>query len=78
MSKHPEWNDKSKELSGVSNIIANEDYKVIIATNGYPVKECSAGIATCKVELIDKQNLLYELSISSKENQSIQWTIKFE
>ena len=78
MSKHPEWNDKSKELSGVSNVFANEDYKVIIATNGYPVKECSAGIATCKIELIDKQNLLYELSISSKENQSIQWTIKFE
>jgi len=78
MEQLPEWNSLKKELSGISKVIENEAYKIIIASNGFTFKECNSENSNCKIEVVDKKNQLYELTIISTESTNEKWSIKFE
>ena len=78
MTKYPEWNPQKAELTATSKLIADETYKVIIATNGYKIKGCSAGNVKCEISLLDKKNSIYELSLRSTTTAEISWKVVFE
>ena len=77
MAEYPEWNKKTLQLSAASKLIAGEVYKVVIAANGYEIKNCSAGNAKCEIVLSDKANSIYEVSITSEGNGIVPWIITF-
>ena len=78
MTKYQEWNPKKAELSGTSKLIADETYKVIIATNGYKIKECSAGNTKCEISVLDQKNSIYELCLMSNSTADKSWKVIFE
>lgn len=78
MKVYPEWNAGKKELAATSKIIGGEDYKIIIAANGYTMKNCMAGKASCKFSLLDKTNGIYEVTINNSTNADVNWKILFE
>jgi hypothetical protein len=78
MTKYPEWNPQKSELAGTSKLVADETYKVIIATNGYKIKGCSAGDAKCEISVLDQKNSIYELSLTSSNTAEKSWNVVFE
>ncbi|MBK5262067.1 MAG: hypothetical protein JJE17_05760 [Peptostreptococcaceae bacterium] len=78
MVKYPIWNKTKKELSGTSNVIKNEDYKIIIALNNYQCEDCIAEGTPCQLKIIDKINGLAELTLKSLENKAVAWKIMFK
>ncbi len=70
MTKYPEWHPQQKELTGTSKLIGDEVYKVVIAANGYKIKQCSASNAKCEIAVLDKVNSIYELKITGKKLQT--------
>ncbi len=67
----------TKELAGTSKVIGGETYKVVIAANGYKIKQCSAGKAQCGIKLIEKENDIYELGIKSNTSADLDWKVVF-
>ena len=78
MTGLPAWNENKKVLSGKSKVIGGEEYKVVIALNGYKPVKCSASNARAKIELADKEKDLAVLSILSSKNSEVEWNISFK
>ncbi len=77
MSKYPEWQPQTNIMTGTSKLIANEAYKIIIAANGYSVKQCTAGNAKCEIKMLDKEASIYEISITNNTNAEVTWKMSF-
>ena len=77
MQKYPQWKTKEMKLKGISRAIAEEEYKIVIATNGFKVKSCKAGNAKYEMKSVADDSI-YELSIISAVNANIEWEIEFE
>ncbi len=73
----PLWDENKKILTGKSKVIGGEEYKVVIALNGYKTASCSAGKASAKVERVDKEKDLAVLSILSGKNNDVEWKVTF-
>jgi hypothetical protein len=78
MTGLPVWNENKKVLSGISDVIGGEEYKVIIALNGLKLSKCSAAHARINIEMADKNNELAVLSILSTINSEVKWEISFK
>jgi len=78
MTGLPVWNESKKVLSGKSEVIGGEEYKVVIALNGFKPAKCSARNAKAKIEFIDKEKDLAVLSILSAKNTEVEWNISFK
>ena len=78
MSQYPQWNAEKSELCGISEVIADEPYKVVIAGNGFHVKKSAAPGSKCEIAVFDKANSIYVLSISSEKNADVAWSVAFE
>jgi hypothetical protein len=76
--RYPEWQQKRKELSGISKVIGGETYRIIIALNGYHPASCKAPGAKTKIELLDKEDRIAALLIDSKVNTEIKWSVFFK
>ena len=72
------WNDNKSELSGKSNVVAGETYKIVVATNGRKISKFTAKNATANWKLTDEKNGLITLSIDSPKGGYINWTATFE
>jgi len=78
MEKLPTWEPTTKELSGISKVIKDEPYKIIIASNGFKVKDCAVENSESKINLFDEEHQLYELTIKATANSNRKWSVKFE
>jgi hypothetical protein len=78
MEQLPQWNSSAKELSGISKVVEGDPYKIIIATNGFTVRDCFSESSDCTIEIFDEKSGLYELTILSGKNANEKWSIKFE
>ena len=78
MEKLPKWNPGKKELSGISKVIKDEPYKIIIASNGFKIKNCTAENSESKINLFDEKHQLYELTIKATANSNRKWSVIFE
>ena len=77
MTVKPEWNEKREVLSGKSSVIGGEEYKVVIALNGFETISCSATHARAKIDMADRELNLAVLTIMCPENQDTEWSISF-
>jgi hypothetical protein len=85
MTAYPQWNESRKTLTGTSEVIGEESYKVVIACNGRIPKSCNikdnnigTTQTTSRVYIVDEKNGLAELDINSKTNAALTWEIVFE
>jgi hypothetical protein len=78
MTGTPVWDENKRVLSGKSRVIGGEEYKVVIALNGYKAVKSSANHARTKIEVSGKDNDLAELSVLSAENSEIEWSVSFK
>jgi hypothetical protein len=78
MTGLPVWDEGRKTLSGKSKVIGGEEYKVIIALNGYKTAGSNAGNAKSRIEIVDKDNGLAALTILSKTNGEVAWSVTFK
>ncbi|MCM1371866.1 MAG: hypothetical protein NC113_04150 [Bacteroides sp.] len=76
--KECEWKDKQNILEGISTVVADNPYKIIIATNGYKLHRCKANRAKAAIRVIDNENNLLELTLNSNKNQDVSWQVSFK
>jgi hypothetical protein len=77
MTGLPVWNDKKNVLSGKSEVIGGEEYKVALVLNGYKPVRCSAQNAKATIKMIDGEKDLAVLSVQSDKNSDVEWQIVF-
>jgi len=77
MVKKPVWNKSKMELSGISSVIEDEPYSIIIALNGYSAVNVNAENSDCDYELLGSDDQLVKITIRSDKNQNTEWFIKF-
>ncbi len=78
MPGYPGWDNTKKILSGRSEVIGGETYKIILALNGYVIKKTEADGVNISVRLIDEMNNLAEITIDKAENGKVDWSVWFE
>jgi hypothetical protein len=76
-ARRPGWDAATSSLSGVSNVIGGETYRVIIAANGHRLRGCQATGATCAVRVVDQANGLLELALDAGRNGPVEWSVSF-
>ncbi len=71
MPQKPVWDKTSKTLSGTSTLIGGEEYKIMIAANGFTPAKCLADNTARTIKVFDEKNHLYELIL--KPEKIIKW-----
>jgi hypothetical protein len=74
----PLWNKANNTLSGRSVVVGGEEYKVIIALNGFKPAGCSASNARARIEMWDKDHDLAVLKILSGSEAEVSWRVSFK
>lgn len=77
MTVLPSWDGLKGILSGRSRVIGGEEYRVVIATNGYKPVKCRAGNAKAEIKPIKNQDDLLILSIMADHNSEVDWGVTF-
>jgi len=72
----PVWNNKEMVLSGVSSLIGEEPYSLVIALNGYTVISISSDDCQCRIVNMENDNLV-EIILQSEKNKDTEWRIEF-
>ncbi len=72
------WNEKKKELRGVSKVTAGEKYKIVISCNGREITGFKTGKAKSSWEITDRNNGLVVLSIESPQGGNVEWIASFK
>jgi len=72
------WDDRKKSLSGTSEIVRGDTYKIVIAVNGYNSPRCKVSSGKCSIKAIDEKNGLVEVAIDVQNNARVQWAVKFK
>jgi hypothetical protein len=75
--KDVNWNKKSKTLQGIAEVIENEPFEIIVATNNYKVKDVK--VLQGKVT-VAQQNFgegIVKLTIINVTNAPIKWSLRF-
>lgn len=68
------WNNKI--LQGLSDVVEDDMYKVVIATNGYRVSGCKVSAGTCVIKQLNDN--IAELNINVDKNATVEWKVKFK
>lgn len=71
------WNPETKTLSGVSKVVGNDPYIVILAANGLDKLDCSSKDATTNLALSEDPNGLLRLTLLRPENGEVSWSVTF-
>lgn len=72
------WQAEQNLLKGTSTIVADDPYKIVIATNGRTLRRCKASGAKAEIRVLDAANGLVELTLTSKKNQDVSWQVFFK
>jgi len=73
----PQWDDATRRLCAVSDVIENEPYRVVIALNGYRPLKAQAGGARAKISIRQDNANLADLVIEHEANDRINWCVTF-
>ena len=77
MTRYPSWNASKKELSGISQVVGGETYRIIIALNGFKPVKASAIRARASVKVMDGMKGIAVLEINRSENGEVAWGVRF-
>jgi hypothetical protein len=72
------WDEHSKTLSGTSQIVGDDPYRVVLALNGYSPKAIHCSDDSIQAKLESTRDGLVEYVITSPKNTSATWSILFE
>ena len=75
--KDCKWDRSDKTLSGLSDIVENDTYKIVVANNGAKVKSCKVSQGSCFIKTIDEKAGIIELIIDVKKSADVSWSLKF-
>jgi hypothetical protein len=78
MTVLPLWDGNSNVLTGKSKVIGGEEYKVVIALNGFKPLKCYARNAKAKIQVVDNDKDLAILTILCSDNTELEWNISFK
>lgn len=70
------WDQKENKLKGESDVIGGEPYTIVIALNGKHPVGCQAKGAKASYEFADPENGILKLTIMSKQNKTVAWSLK--
>jgi hypothetical protein len=71
------WDEKTKELRGISKVIGGETYRIVLALNGFSAKTATAVGARTHLRIIDEKAGLAELALDGPQSGDTAWTISF-
>ncbi|HLA86221.1 MAG TPA: hypothetical protein VJL29_15645 [Thermoguttaceae bacterium] len=77
MVARPQWDADNRELRGTSKIVGSEPYQVILAANGHQAVTAWTDGTEAQVESIAGHKGLLRLTIESRENADVTWTVEF-
>ena len=77
MPAYPVWTAKGNRLSGVSNVVGGETYKIVLALNGYGIKSSYAVGAQSHISPLAGNPALAVLSLDLPGNRAVKWSIDF-
>jgi hypothetical protein len=77
MPGQPSWDAISLVLSGKSDVVGGETYRVVLATNGYTPVGAEAADGTASVKAVPGDAGLAVLSIDCAKNSAVAWKVKF-
>ena len=77
MTQKPVWDALNKVLSGTSLVPKDENYKIILAGNGYEPGKMNVSEGEVNWNWIDKDNGIFEMIITSSTSNEISWEIEF-
>ena len=77
MPGRPGWDATSLVLSGKSDVVGGETYKVVLATNGYTPVSAEAAEGTASIKAVRGAESLAVLSIDCPKNGAVRWKVKF-
>jgi hypothetical protein len=74
MPRYPQWDAAKLQLSGTSQVIGGETYKIVIALNGYEPVSASGD---CHIQIAEDRRLAI-LSIDRAANGEVGWRVGFK
>jgi hypothetical protein len=74
--KECKWIDRKKTLQGISEVVEGDEYRIVIATNGYTAAGCNISTGRCAVK--SRTDGLAELIINVNKNSAVTWKVKFK
>jgi hypothetical protein len=77
MTTYPTWDAADARLSGASNVVGGEAYRIVIALNGHKFKAAHANGAEASIVGQATNPNLAVLEISSPVNRNVEWTVAF-
>ncbi|MBN1387584.1 MAG: hypothetical protein JW965_04010 [Bacteroidales bacterium] len=77
MVEKPVWNQKQKVLYGVSSLVEEDPYSIVIALNGYKIDNVSSTDSECTYEYLVSNNNLVKITLLSDQNRDSRWEFKF-
>ncbi|PXA04985.1 hypothetical protein DDZ13_03195 [Coraliomargarita sinensis] len=72
-----EWNEEEKTLTGISKVVSDEPYKIILATNGYTPLEIQSKDDEVQAGLVLQENGLLEVTLESPAGIDAEWSVSF-
>ena len=75
--KDVKYDEKKLEMTGKSEIVADDIYKLVFSANGLFVGKIKTGDLEFDLEKIDQTNGIYQLVFQSKKNETMDWSISF-
>ncbi len=72
------WNTKKKELSGTSQVIANDPYSFIVCNNGSDLVAVHTNDTEAKIKSENLENSLTRITIELHRNNAVHWVIEFK
>ena len=77
-SVYPVWQEAHRTLAGASIVPADEDYKIILAANGFEPAQVAASSGKASWSWIDAANGLFEVTLRSAASEEVEWSISFQ
>ncbi|WP_319592446.1 hypothetical protein [uncultured Draconibacterium sp.] len=77
MTQKPVWDESKKVLAGASKVPENEDYKIVMASNGFDPEDVIVSDGTAKWEWINQDQGIFEVVIRSQYSGEIKWQVEF-
>jgi hypothetical protein len=71
------WDHENHALSGVSKIVGNDPYRVVLASNSYSALRADCRNPGVKADLVPRNDGLVELVLQGAENTDAEWSVRF-
>ena len=72
------WNQHNTALTGISKVVANDPYVVVIATNGHALQSLHVEGSQSKIAVKKEADGLLWVQLESPENAELRWEIGFK